>query len=264
MIPHSQCVPNLTDAPWAQAQTRRLPGVQPLLPGDWLHVDAAYAGQMALRDHLISTQTAAVYACLPGADAAAKELYDSILVQLPALGFIVKSASITRPDGVEVDLTLPPLLQLGRLLQCDFCLHLPDGQGQHRLVAAILCFPAGWTLAEKIGQTLRRIHAPIDSYSDMIAASVQRMFDAIRPEQPLWRANAHYSNAQLFNPRPESAPRILDIALTDQIRSERQCFIRLPKSRAVVFSIHTRVISTANLSPAQAAALRDNPLHAAA
>ena len=44
------------------------------------------------------------------------------------------------------------------------------------------------------------------------------------------------------------------------IRSERQCLVRLPKTGAVVFSIHTRVIHESSLTNEQAHALRDNPI----
>ena len=43
-------------AAWMDEKTRRLPGIQPLAPGDWLRVDEAFAGQMALRDRLITTR----------------------------------------------------------------------------------------------------------------------------------------------------------------------------------------------------------------
>jgi hypothetical protein len=47
------------------------------------------------------------------------------------------------------------------------------------------------------------------------------------------------------------------------VRSERQCLIRLPESRAVLFSIHTYVVARENLTPEQAAALREFPIHRA-
>lgn len=255
---------SLPFAPWADPRTRRLPGILPLDPADWLRVDEVYAGQMALRDHLIATRPAEVHAVLPMARDAADELYAMVLPLLPALGFRAEGNALRRPDGVLVPLERSaPLLTLGRLCQNDFCLMQEDGQGEHLLSAAILCFPAGWRLSEKIGRPMGRIHLPVAKYTEDVARRVQRMLDAVRPGAPLWRANGHRSRAPLFNPLSESDPK--DIA-TDMplIRSERQCLIRLPESRAVVFSIHTYLLRETDLTPDQARALSAHPIHRSA
>jgi len=236
--------------PWMDPKLRRLPGIQPLSPEDWLRVDEAYGGQMALRVDLIDQQPEAVHGLLPEARPAAQELYDRVLGILPGLGFGREGGAIRCPDGrcVTPD-PEQPLLTLGRLVQNDFCL-LQDGPGGHHvLTGAILCFPASWTLAEKLGRGLPGIHAPVSSYDGDITARVQRLFDAIRPEQPLWRANAlDYADPTLFTPRREGqAPRDHDRPRRF-IRSERQCLLRLPKTRAVVFSIHTYVVRRDSLS----------------
>lgn len=252
-------------APWADPRTRRLPGTVPLDMADWLRVDDAYAGQMALRDALIAGREGEVHAVLPQAVAAVEELYGMVLPLLPGLGFAGDASIMVRPDGVAVALDADqPLRTLGRLLQNDFCLMQPDGSGEHALTAAILCFPAGWTLAEKLGRPLVRMHAPVAKYSDDVGRRVQRLMDAVRPENPLWRANAHHSRAPLFNPLPEDHPKDLAEGGMPFIRSERQCLIRLPVSQAVVFSIHTYLVRIEDLTGEQAAALAEHPIHRAA
>jgi dimethylamine monooxygenase subunit A len=249
-------------APWADPRTRRLPGVLPVEGGDWLRADEAYAGQMALRDRLIAEVPERVHALLPEGRAAAGELLERVVAgELPRLGYSVSGEWVTRPDGVRVRLDrAEPLLTLGQLVQEDFCLHLKQGD-EHVLVGAVLCFPAGWTLAEKIGQPLSRIHRPVDRYDADIARRVQRMFDAIRPEQPLWRANGLiYSDPELFYPRTEAAPRKRPEDGVGYVRSERQCFVKLPVSGAVVFSIHTYLLDPADLTAEQAGALAEHPL----
>lgn len=250
-------------APWTDPRTRRLPGTLPLDPADWLRVDEAHAGQMALRDRLIAEREAEVHGLLPMARAAADELYAMVLPLLPALGVEIGDGSARRPDGVTVPLDpARPLLTLGRLVQEDFCLMQEDGQGEHLLSGAILCFPAGWRLDQKLGRPMLRIHAPVAKYTDDVARRVQRLMDAVRPGLPLWRANGHRSRAPLFNPLPEDQPK----DLTDQeampfIRSERQCLVRLPVSGAVVFSIHTYLLRIEDLTAEQAAALAEHPIH---
>lgn len=255
---------HLPFAPWADPRTRRLPGILPLAIEDWLVIDDAYAGQMALRDRLIAEREGEVIGITPGAGAAVAELHDFVLAHLPR-GFRRAHGRVIRPDGVEVDLDPQrPLQTLGRLVQEDLCLMQEDGAGEHLLSAAVLCFPAGWRLSEKLGRAMMRIHLPVEKYSEDVGRRVQRLLDAVRPEAPLWRANAHHSRAPLFNPLSEAAPKdTADQGEMPFIRSERQCLVRLPQTRAVVFSIHTWLVRATALSPDQAAALRDYPIHRA-
>ncbi|MGB8622431.1 MAG: DUF3445 domain-containing protein, partial [Paracoccaceae bacterium] len=192
------------------------------------------------------------------AEAAARELLEMVLADLAVRdGFEVGDDMVTRPDGVTVPLDRDaPLLTLGRLCQEDFCILQPGAGGEHVLTGAILCFPASWTLAEKFMRPLIRIHKPVPPYDDGIARRVQRLFDAVRPGQVLWRANAHfYEEPALFAPRPEAAPRSKVTGEPPYLRSERQCVLRLPKTGAGVFSIHTWMLRTTDLSDSQKAAL---------
>lgn len=255
----------LPAAPWAQPHTRRMPGTQPLDPGDWLRVDEAYGPQMALRDDLIAARADEVHALLPQARDAADELYAAVLPRLPALGFAIEGDTAQRPDGVAVPLDpARPLLTLGRLLQNDFCLLQPDAAGDYALTGAILCFPAGWRLDEKLGRPMGRIHQPVAKYTEDVARRVQRLMAAIRPEAPLWRMNAHHSRAPLFNPLSESVPKDMAEVAMPWVRCERQCLLRLPHSGAIVFSIHTYVVRVEDLTAEQAAALAAHPIHRSA
>ena len=104
-------------------------------------------------------------------------------------------------------------------------------------------FPAAWALAEKIGRPLSAIHGPVARYDAGIAARVQRMFDMVSAERPLWRANLlRYDLPDLFQPHTEAAPRPVGRPDSPFLRSERQVIRRLPASGAVVFSIHTTVV----------------------
>ena len=248
----------LPKAPWLDPAAWRLPGVQPLDPGDWLIRDEAFAAQMALRDRLIAEQTDRVHAILPDAEPAALECLNLVLETLRAdTGYRLDDGQVARPDGVTVTIDRAcPLITLGRLVQSDICL-MQAGPDGHILTGAILCFPAGWTLSQKIGRALDRIHAPVPTYDESIVRRVQRLFDAIRPGQVLWRANAHlYQDPTLFAPRMESDPRpYVPLDAARFVRSERQTLRRLPDTGAVVFTIHTYMIPLDRLDPHQRAAL---------
>jgi hypothetical protein len=248
----------LPHLPWIDPRTARLPGILPVEGRDWLRVDEAYAAQMALRDRLIAGQPDIVHALLPQARPAADELYATVLDWLhSAPGFIVTATNVTRPDGVTVPLDPgQPLLTLGRLVQEDLCLMQELGEEYH-LTGGTLCFPASWTLAQKLGRPMTGIHDPVPLYDADIARRVARLFQAIRPEQPLWRMNyLTYDDFVLHQPRREGEkrPRPTDHVF---IRCERQCLLRLPVTKVVVFTIHTYVVDAGTVSPDELAALRE-------
>ncbi|MCG6883827.1 MAG: DUF3445 domain-containing protein [Silicimonas sp.] len=237
--------------PWLDPAVWRLPGVQPLEPADWLIRDDAFAGQMALRDRLIAERPGEVHQLLPPAAPAARECYEAVLASLrqdPEYRF--SDGVIRRPDGVRVPLDPDaPLLTLGRLVQPDICLMQRHDEG-HILSGAILCFPAQWTLAEKIGRGMSAIHTPVQRYDVEMERRVQRLFDAMRPGQFLWRANAIlYEAGELFTPKAESLPdRSVTLGSARFVRSERQVLHKLPETGAVVFTIHTYMVPIDRLS----------------
>lgn len=254
---------HLPSAPWMAEATRRLPGVQPVPMSDWLIRDERYGAQMALRDHLLAVHRARVFECETGAEAACAELRDLVVAHLPD-GFMQEGRVITRPDGVQVDLDADhPLIVAARLVQEDLCILTHDAtQGEHLLSAAVLCFPASWTLAEKIGRPLTAIHIPVEKYDDVMAKRVQRLFDMVRVDQPLWRQNAlFYQNPALFQPASEAQPRKTPERRPEFLRSERQVILRLPVTGAMVFSIHTWVLPFGRLSADQIEGLATHPVH---
>jgi len=243
---------------WMDPKLARLPGILPIDGDDWLRVDDAFAAQMAERDRLFDEKPDLVSGMLASARPAAEELYRTVLERLARTeGYQVGGQEVRRPDGVIVPLDRnQPMASLGRLVQEDLCLMEKQGE-EHVLTAAALCFPASWWLPEKLGRPLLGIHTPVREYDGDLARRVQRLFDAIRPEQPLWRANALvYRDPTLHQPRREGDPRT-DRRGGSYVRSERQCLLRLPETRAVVFSIHTYVVDIASLSPEEFAGLEE-------
>jgi len=195
---------------------------------------------------------------LPGAEAAAAEALELVLRHVAAdPGYRIADGTVERPDGVRVPLDGAPLLAAGRLVQEDLLiLERAPGADQHRLTAGILCFPSNWRLGQKLGRDLARIHLPVDAYAEDVAARVQRLFDALRPGVPLMRANVlAYGSAELWNPRDEFDSHVPAAGRAPYLRVERQVLLRLPVSRAVVFSIHTYVIRPGRLPEAERDAL---------
>jgi hypothetical protein len=228
-----------------------LPGVRPLSDGHWLCVDEAYAAQMAYRRALISRRPQDVIWQADDAREAVAELYDAALDLLPDIGFTVTATHIMCPDGTRIVRTEEGALHtLGRVVQEDLCIMQKKGD-EHVLTAAVLCFPASWTLAEKAGRPLSAIHKPVEEYDADLSKRVQRLFDGVQAGRPLWRNNmVWYDNPDLFQPRSETEPHRL-VPQYDRAayrRAERQCIVRLPKTRAVIFSIHSYLVRNAPAS----------------
>lgn len=212
----------------------------PLDPADWLETGADTPGQMAYRGELLDTARGVVLAALPESDEAQAELRDAVAAH----------------TGGAVPDDPSPLGQVGRMVQEDFCLLQQRAEdAEYRLTGAILCFPSRWSLAEKLGHPLTHIHGPVPDYTDDLARRVNRLFEGVRVGKPLWRANwTVHPTDELHQPsgdwrQAEEGPL--------HVRVERQTFLRLPRSRAVVFGIRTYVDPLTALTGAQAVALRE-------
>lgn len=230
--------------PYDVLAPRPLPGIQPLNMAEWLQRDEAFDGQMARRDSLIATKPETVLAMSEEARPAAEELLDAVL----ATAYPEAADRVERPDGVTVGIDRSqPMRTLGRLVQEDFCILQKQGD-EHVLTAAVLCFPASWTLEEKFGRPLISIHEPVASYDADVARRVQRLFDGVQAGRPLWRFNAlWYADAELHQPRSIHNRRRVPVPQdAGFLRSERQSIVRLPLTQAVVFSIHTYVVARAD------------------
>jgi hypothetical protein len=233
--------------PFDALSEKPLPGISPLDPDQWLMIDDAYDAQMALRQELITTKRDQVIGIDPAALPAARELLGQVVDYFTRNGAMQHVDGVVQTyDGRRVPVDYDdPMGCIGQIAQNDFAIMEQRGS-EHILTAAVLCFPASWLLAEKFMRGLVDIHEPVDPYDDQVAKRVQRLFDGIQVDRPLWRFNAlHYADPALFQPRSMYARRPGEERHTSRyLRSERQTLIRLPKTRAVVFGIHTFVVDT--------------------
>lgn len=252
---------HLPFAPWLEERTRRLPGIVPLAYSDWLQVDDAYTKQIAYKAKLLVEQRETVLMSDPSCADAAKELLQVALRHLPdEFSHNVIGKQVSCPDGRTVQINLAtPFDTLSQLFQEDFVIMQKQGD-IHVLTGALLCFPASWSLAEKFNRPLTAIHDPVSEYDDQLARKVERMFNAIRVEQPLMRSNALiYADPNLHHPH-RGSDALREAGQAGYLRSERQCIVRLPISRAVVFSVHTYLVREEDLTVEQQEGLRKHPI----
>ena len=238
-------------------------------PADELvEIDALYPGELQDRRTLLDTRRDEVFAATPASHAARAEVLAVLAELLPRRypGWFARRQSVlhNRLTGEAFDLPDPPFDPLeaaGRLVQEDLC--LIDTQGPAPvLAAAVLCGPSRWRLGEKIGRPLLHVHGPVPLYADRLSAAVDRFMRALRPGRLAERFNwGLFDDPALFQPQPAHG---VDGGITQAdaldrlfFRVERQTFMRLPASQAVLFAIrvHCYPLRRVMGAPGSAAAL---------
>ena len=261
--------------PFEGGRFRLAMGLMPLPSAEWIEIDHRFSADLAAKHALLQARHADVFAALPEADGASAELLALLARHLPhhhpAAFRRAGDQLVVRATAETWDVAQPalhPLDLAGRLVQEDLCLLLAEG-GPYRLVAASLCSPARWRLADKIGQPLGAIHDPVPGYGAKLAAPVERFFALLKPGKLVWRLNwGIVDDPAPFQPvaREAAAPVTADNAGERLwLRVERQTLQRLPATGAVVFTIRTHITGLAAAIRSRtsalelAAALRDMP-----
>ncbi len=245
-------------APFLDPRTIHPPGLSPMDPADWLLVHPDYPAQMAEHERLLARAPGAVIAEFPEAAAMVAEFRAALLAHLAARPeWRIEGGACIRPDGARIALGGGTFDLAGRLCAEDFLIMAP-AEPEYRLVAGSLFFPSRWTLAEKMGRPMTRIHAPVPGYPERLAARLNRMFAALRPEAPLMRVNWNVQPGDALHvPLREGEGRPPDDPAAGLwLRTERQSLLRLPDTRAIVFAIKTTLTPLSGLTPVQRAGLR--------
>lgn len=262
------------EGPWKLAM-----GLRALDLPNWLWLDDRWEAETAQRRRLTEEKRADVYAALPGSEAACRELLALVLDWLrqfaPERFASVADGLIVRSSGEHVAYDGDePLLAAGRLVQEDLLLLAADAHGTYRLVAGHLCFPLHWKLADKLGKSMREIHAPVPGFAARLGAPSERFFETLAVERPVWRANwSLTATPELCLFARSDHPRSLDAQEVGErlwLRVERQTLRRLPRTGAIVFTIKTRIVRLdeatrqSGVAAALAARLREMPEEMAA
>jgi hypothetical protein len=201
-------------------------GLEQRALADWLKPRPGDDAVRAERADLIRTKSVDVIAVLP-------ESRDAILELVGVLeGQDV--SGLPRTGDSET------MAAIGRAIAEDICILTPGVDG-YRLTAAVLCFPNRWRLADKIGRGLLAIHGPVPDYPQSLAGAVERFLAALNPMQPFSRENWGFASQPTRHLPEPIAP--VDLAQDEAFffRGEEQGFLKLPDTRAVIFSIRTTI-----------------------
>jgi hypothetical protein len=207
-------------------------GLRPLEESKWIEVDAHRDEELALKTALLADQRDVVVATRPEGDEASAELLEEIVGNLRTY-----HPSLPR----EVDPDEHPIVAASRLVQEDLCVLVRSDQW--RLVAASVCFPSRWNLADKIGTTMDEIHVPVPAYDDELSQPTNALFERLKPERSFWRLNWTLLDSPLLH-QPTATRTSPSGRLEDwSFRVERQTLRRLSRTGGVVFTIRTYVES---------------------
>lgn len=219
-------------------------GVAVIDARDWFEIGDDYASQMAEKQRLLRERRDDVFATLPEAEAAARELLAMMAAWAPATHpdrFARQGDAMRCPDGRRVSLTgLSPLEAAALLVQEDLCLLQPDASGVPILTGACLCFPSRWRLAEKLGHPMLAIHAPVPGLNAKIGATIDRFLAGLKAGNIYARTNwSLTTDPALFQPvaLPHEPVSAAEAGERVFYRVERQTLRLLPETGAVLFGI---------------------------
>ncbi|KNG47518.1 wlm domain-containing protein [Stemphylium lycopersici] len=146
------------------------------------------------------------------------------------------------------------MVTAAKLVQDDLVIMVLNDDGQYHIDAGAVCLPGFWRLTEKYRMSLDELHieAGVPHYQEKLQKAMNRFFANMTCEKPVIRNNffiqlddglawSHRMGDQNSNAVASWATanaqglRVEDI----HFRSERQSLRRLPKSKALLFTIRT-------------------------
>jgi hypothetical protein len=145
-----------------------------------------------------------------------------------------------------------PLDRAARLIPEDLLLLAPFPESaaddatavKWHLVAASLCFPAHWVLAEKMGKPLAAIHDPVPHYDERLAGPVDRFFNNMKIGPISARMNWSLQiGTDLFTPHRAQRQAAAGDLDNHQLclRLENQTLRKLPQTGFVLFTVRTHI-----------------------
>ncbi len=208
------------------------PGLKPIAPESWLAPDTERAAWLEPKRALMRERRGDVFAARQGSDEAMYEIAAAV-------------ESVAGPGSGEWE---TPLERAASTVSDDLCVLMQGKDGFWRLEAASLCAPTFWRLAEKLGEPLAGLHAPVPGAHPGMVARVHRMFDALRPGVILERFNwTVQPGPERFTP-DQSPFKARAAGMREEgalealwLRVERQTISKLPQTGAVIFTIRVAV-----------------------
>ena len=244
---------------WAAADFQL--GLRAINPRQWVLMDANFTATMREKRALLAAHADKYYRTIPSSLPAQHELRERIAAHLVSdyPDFFSRQGSVitSRADGHQCDLhddVLEPLLQLSHLIEEDFML-VEQREGVPCISAASNVYSSSGRIVSSVGANIESAHQFVPTLNEKLAPRINRVLNSVHTEAPCERFNWQLTPmARLFFPpdNPHEANAAAMHAVAERlhrnpletgrllwIRVERQTLSRLPRSKAVAFSLHT-------------------------
>ncbi|MDA8716667.1 DUF3445 domain-containing protein [Alphaproteobacteria bacterium] len=246
-------------APWQRLGFKLKLGLRVRSEAEWLPSNDLFGNkvtrieQIALKTQLLAKHHQDVFSALPNTNAAGDEVLAMVRQHLTTYHNDHAHNNHTHNDHVAAsDADLHPLDRATRLVPEDLMLLAPFPKAvaydkasvEWCLVAASLCFPAHWVLAEKMGKPLAAIHDPVPHYDERLAGPVDRFFNKMTVGPISSRMNWSLQiGTKLFTPHRALRQAAADDLDNHQLclRLENQTLRKLPQTGFVLFTIRTHI-----------------------
>ncbi|KAG7695000.1 hypothetical protein KL930_001323 [Ogataea haglerorum] len=253
--------------PFKNAPYRINMAIQKADPQNIIVIENTYLKSTKLRERIMNERAEISMACHPSAEAALKELYCTVtdfLMKKYPMYFYTKDNGTTfynkiKNESFPLDPTMEDRLEvlkfLGRTIEEDFIILLKNGdegelENEYVWRAGVSCYPSGFVPGEKFNKPLTAIHSPVPQYLERLKVSMNRFFERLRVHEFVvrynWSIQAHtnifapsmnHGTRTVASVKPLS-PEDLDFNKVF-MRVEKQCFTRLPKTKADIMFIRT-------------------------
>jgi hypothetical protein len=248
-------------------------GAKPLLNERLIEIDPDhYLPELALKQQILASDLHYYSQALPNSEPAQWEALEVLLTSLSSSypeqfsldrsgpiwhwhNHLANTQAAFRP-GVADDLPYAALDWAGRQVQEDLLVLSADADSGFPLIAGSLCFANRWCLDDKIGQPLIAIHDPVPGFAEQIGRSSSLLLERLKTERPVWRLNwsilatGELNRATRFGHELDGDREGVHAQNAGQrcfFRTERQTITRLPRTNALLFTVHTYIAPIADL-----------------
>ena len=237
-----------------------------------VEITGEYEKEVRLKHKLLTEHHSRCYQSLPHTKQAQWEVVDLICNHLvtfyPSMFSLEKDGTrwtfhnkilnevyqFTFGDGSSLD--QEPLDFIGRHVQEDLIL-MSQYDGDVFLEAGQLCFPANWSLAFNLGMSFKEIHHPIPGFKEEgLDDRILTFLLGLETMNPWWRKNWSLMAGSRLDTSLETfdkwGPNRKKVTKDNagelvHLRVEVQKLFRLPRTNAILFTIHSHVLPLSEL-----------------
>lgn len=258
--------PPIKYRPYKKGPYHMTMGIKTLDPQDWLLLENSYRDITDKRARITHNERKHTVLTQPEAKESVHEAYEIFLDYLttkypmyfasdekdPSLIYNkIRNEKLYKDPNRYPD-TETLIRTLARNMEEDFLILLFDDKTeQYYLRSGSFAFPSGFDPAQKMNLSLKDIHGPVPLYKQSIEKAMDKFFRRLKVGSFVYRLNwGVQSHDKLYAPdlnhaQEEEVVTALDGSKLDFnnvfLRCERQVLTRLPKTKALVFTIRTYV-----------------------